>query len=180
LEGLALSAWHKASGYVRPLANVFLPQELHATTLGGLGLGVGGRGISTFGGVDDVVLESTFNGDPGGQTFTENSTITWQVCTKGCSGDLFPRVRLADFFGSGVSEADVNVTLVQVDGSGQLTDGEGGTPGPVTTDGSGEAVFDDLRITQAGTYQLKFTTRGNTISLLTGEFTVEEAPPPIP
>jgi hypothetical protein len=79
---------------------------------------------------------------------------------------------VADFFDSGVSDADVNVSLVQVDGSGNLTNGEGGTPAPVTTDGSGYAVFDDLRITQPGTYQLEFTTRGNTISLLSGEFEV--------
>lgn len=50
LGDLVLYAWHS---YVRPLTDIFLPQQLHATALGGLGLGGGGRSISPFGVVDD-------------------------------------------------------------------------------------------------------------------------------
>ena len=53
LGNLALSAWHEAIGYVRPLADIIFPEPLHATMVGGLGLGAGGRSISPFGVVDD-------------------------------------------------------------------------------------------------------------------------------
>jgi hypothetical protein len=176
LQGLALSAWHKAGGYIRPIANVFLPQPLHATTdVPKIGLGSGGRSISPFGVVDDVVLESTFNGDPGGQTFTENSTITWQVCTKGCS-DLFPRVRVADFFDSGVSDADVSVTLIRLEGEGEESTVEFGEGSELTetTNSSGEAEFDNLIVSEEGTYLLEFTVPGNEFPLRSGQFFVSE------
>jgi hypothetical protein len=179
LEGLALSAWQRARGYVRPLTNALLPQQLHATTVvGGLGLGSGGRSISPFGVVDDVVPGFTFNGDPDDRSFEsdgENPTpIRW---SDSCEGDCFPVVQVLDFFGSGVGGVDVNVALIpDAESSGELRDGEGGTPGPVTTDEFGNAVFDDLFVTADGSYQLEFTIQGSTISP-SGLISVEAAPP---
>ena len=175
LEGLALSAWHKASGYIRPLANVLLPQRLHATTIGGLGVGSGGRGISTFGVVDDVVPGFTSDGDPSERTFYSDgespTSISWGEYA--CEGPCYPRVRVLDFFDNGVGDVDVNVTLVpEGESTGELRDGEGGTPGPVTTDSYGYAVFDDLYVTADGTYRLEFTVRGNEEPLQSGAFDV--------
>ncbi len=53
LGDLALYAWHAAMGYARPVADIFLPEPLHATVVGGLGVSGLPRGISPFGVVDD-------------------------------------------------------------------------------------------------------------------------------
>jgi hypothetical protein len=54
LDGLALSAWHKVTGYARPFAeSLFLPEPLHAATMTNVGLGGRGSVMSPFGGVDD-------------------------------------------------------------------------------------------------------------------------------
>lgn len=171
LEGLALSAWHKASGYIRPLANVLLPKQLHATTIGGLGVGNGGRGISTFGIVDDVVLESS--ADPGNQetNFFVNEPISWY-----CGDYCYPEVRVEDFFGFGVSDADVSVTLIRLEGEGEESTVEFGEGSDLTetTNGSGNAEFDNLIITEEGTYLLEFTVPGNELPLRSGQFFVSE------
>jgi hypothetical protein len=172
LQGLAVSAWRAAK---RGLTAVFLPQTLRAATLavGGTGSKSGSAGsLSPFGIVAATSLEFTQTGDPTGQTFTANSNLAWQFCTKGCFA-VYPGVRVVNADGTGVGGVEITVTLVPVgNSSGTLTTGEGGST--VFTDSeSGIAVFYDLGITDPGTYKLKFSITGSSISLTSGSFTVQ-------
>jgi hypothetical protein len=113
-------------------------------------------------------LEFNFNGDPVGQTFDENSPLTWKVCVKGCSDPLYPAVLVAGD-GTPVPGIEVTVTLVPVGEPGEF--GAGSTT-TATTNSYGVAIFDDLNIAAQGTFQLEFSAPGTVGNITSGEFTV--------
>jgi hypothetical protein len=95
-------------------------------------------------------------------------------CNDGC--DAFPAVKLMNADGSGIGGVPITVSLIKVGNSpGEFTSGgEGGSTTVETTDvETGVAVFDNLVITEPGTYKLKFTAPSNA-SVTSGEFTVVE------
>lgn len=173
LQGMATSAWLAAK---RGMTALFLPQPLRAATLvvGGSIAGKAGS-LSPFGVVDGTAFEFTQTGDPTGQTFTENFTLEWSFCTKGCF-TVYPEVRVINADGSGISGVPVTVTLDPVGNSpGTFQTGEGESTTSVFTDSeTGTALFDDLQITAPGTYRLRFSIPGRVGSLVSGEFTVIE------
>jgi hypothetical protein len=176
LKAFARSVWKTGAHYARPLAEtIFMPEQLHAIMLGQGGLAGRGSNISPFGEVDagesDNQLGINFNGDPAGRSFEAGAPITWQFCTKGCSGPLYPSALVTTEDGeTPVPGVQVHVTLVPVDESGGEF-GEGSTV-TATTDSYGVAIFDDLTITEEGTYQLRFSAAGTDGPVDSGEFEV--------
>jgi hypothetical protein len=167
LKGLALSAWHQAGGSIRPFANLFLPQRLYAATLGGLGLGGGGRSISPFGVVDAEnefeIEDNNFRQIGSGEDGPYYVDQPLDTC-----GECGLRIKVIDGEGQGISGISVSVTLLPQEGatgtlSGTLTE---------TTTGSGVAFFNNLQISEPGQYQLRFTAP-SAAPLETGTFTVE-------
>jgi hypothetical protein len=110
-------------------------------------------------------------GDPGdiGEIFELD--VRWNCNPSGeCSQ---PRVVVESGF-SGVEDVDVAVTLVPEEGStGEFTDA---STTLVTTGSNGVAIFDDLAITEAGTYMLAFSAVGIP-SVTSGAFSVGVTPP---
>jgi hypothetical protein len=179
LQGMAVSAWRAAK---RGMTAVFLPQTLRAATLAVIGTGSksGSAGsLSPFGLVGAANLDFTQTGNPTGQSFTENSTLSWCFETKGCS-IVYPSVRLIDAQGEGIGDVPITVTLIPVGESAGtfVTDGEGGgsttTVSTSTGEGAGFAQFDNLQITEPGTYMLRFSAPGKVAPLTSGEFAVEQ------
>jgi hypothetical protein len=150
LPGLANAAWRTAKYYVGPVAEaMFLPQALYAATLGTLPP-PGGRAasLSPFGIVDatpDFTIQNSGETDPAGGTFTVGEPI--DTCGDAC----FPSFRISN--GEGSESGTITATLVPVDGStGTLS----GTTSVSTGDG-GVAEFNNLIVSAAGTYKLKFS-----------------------
>ena len=176
LQGMAVSAWQAAK---RSMTAVFLPQTLQATTLavGGTGSKGGSAGsLSPFGIVAPAVLDFTPNGNPTGQSFFEFSNLDWTYDCGGDSCTAYPTVKLIDALGDGIGDVPITVTLIPVNGApGTFTPGGEGSMTTVNTDDSedvGVARFDQLRITAAGTYKLRFSAPGKVAPLTSGEFTV--------
>jgi hypothetical protein len=178
LPGFANAAWRTVGHYLAPVARaLFLPQALAAATLGTLPPPINGKApsLSPFGVVAALALEFTSDGgaDPSGHTFARNSTLSWQVCTKGCY-TYYPEVRITDD-GSGVDGVPVTVSLVRVGGStGSFAAGSTTTVTTVSQyESPGYAQFTNLRINRAGTYQLTFSAPGAT-PITSGQFTITQ------
>jgi hypothetical protein len=174
LQGLAVSVWQRTK---EAATAVLLPNPLSAATLVvGSGSASGKTSsLSPFGIVGPAELGFTSAGDPSGETFTVNETLTWCFVTKGCFF-TFPTVILSDEEGNGIGGVEISVTLVNVNGSpgSFTTEGEGASTTAVVTDTeSGVATFSNLRITDPGTYRLRFSA-GSGTTLISGEFTVHE------
>jgi hypothetical protein len=157
----------------RFLGRVFLPRALWAATLAKLPppppLGGKAGSLSPFAVVEgEPELEFDLTSDPSDLTFftLSNPTLRWN-----CEGDFceYPTVLVLDGE-TGVEGVDVTVTLLPGEGStGEFTEGSTTT---VTTDINGQAMFDNLSITEAGGYSLRFEADGAT-PLETLGFSVE-------
>jgi hypothetical protein len=112
--------------------------------------------------------EFLLTGDPSDGTFFEH-----EIMQLPCEGACYPGVRLVDSHGQGVGGVEVTVTLVHVEGAGTF---EPANITMVTTSddaegGAGYAVFNNLSISEAGTYALTFSAPGAN-DKMTGSFFV--------
>jgi hypothetical protein len=173
-KSLALFAWRSAK---QTASTILLPQTLQAAVavVGSSGSASGKTSsLSPFGIVAATSLGFTEDGNPTDSTFNAGFQMIMDSCSDGC--DAWPAVKLMNADGSGIGGVPITVSLIKVGNSpGEFTSGgEGGSTTVETTDvESGVAVFDNLVITEPGTYKLKFTAPSNA-SVTSGEFTVVE------
>jgi hypothetical protein len=177
----ATAAWRSAGGYMGTLARaVFLPEALEASTLGKLPPPINGRApsLSLFGVVEVGELEFTPDGDPTGQPgITASDPIGWYVCpSKSCFFHQ-PAVKLVDAEGVGVGNATILAELFRVEGETLVPEGfgEGSEDTEVTLaegDNVGVAEFNQLIVSGPGTYRLRFSANGVTVT--SGDFIVED------
>jgi hypothetical protein len=127
----------------------------------------------------DQAAEETF--DPGGHTFATNAILSWTYTTDGsATATAYPAVQVIDPTSQDPRNGvNVTVSLAPGGGSGTLS----GTLTRATSGTDTVAVFNDLKINQAGTYQLRFTFTAPGLPSDavkdSGPFTVEDPPPPI-
>jgi hypothetical protein len=129
-------------------AAFFLPTPLEAT-LGKTGLGGLATSLSPFGVTDRTHI--TITDDPSAQHYFSGGTI--DTCHDGCRPSVEVRDASDNPIGAGTS---VTVSLVQTEGTGGVL---GGTLSRNTGTG-GSVEFDDLTISQPGTYKLVFSAPG--------------------
>jgi len=172
LQGRIGAAGRAIGRTLAPVLLSLLPEPAEAAVLGECCLGGSTRKFSPFAAVDPESGLSLFffsdpdfgdvAFDPGGQTFTEDFILSWQVPIEGSQFiTAYPAVQVIDPTppGDARSDIDITVTLIQLEGStgtlsGTLTQS---TSGGNTAAGPNTAVFDDLIISAPGTYQLRFT-----------------------
>jgi hypothetical protein len=163
-----------------PAFETLLPEPAEAAVLGSCCLGGATTKFSPWAAVDPGEISffsspdfGTQPFDPGGQSFFTDLPLSWTYSKDQSSSFAFayPAVQVLDGNGTPLSGVDVTVSLVRVVGTGTLsgtltqsTSGGNSAAGPNT------AVFNDLLISQPGTYKLRFTAGGVTVD--SGEFTV--------
>jgi hypothetical protein len=149
-----------------PVLNALLPEPVQAAMVSGCCLGGLPTRLSPWGAVDslsgqDVRFftdeESGETFDPGGEFFSTGNPLSWAYSSDGGSvndATAYPAVQVIDPTSEGPRNGvNVTVSLAPGGGSGTLSGTlTRSTSGPDTT-----AVFNDLIINQAGTYQLRFT-----------------------
>ncbi len=182
-EGLRLGSLGSGlPGFGRHLSSMaqklFLPAPLYAATVGGRGPIAGSPpSLSPFGLVLVSLNQVTIvtGTDPGDIDGSYDVGETLDNCNEGCTPEFF-----IDEPGEGgtiETPTQVTVTLVpEGESNGTLN----GTRVKMTSATSPfTADFNDLSVTAPGTYHLVASAAGATF-YVTGSFTVEAAPPPIP
>ena len=182
LEGFASAAPRMAARYVREAAAaMFLPDRLEAMVGDRKGLGGLASSFSPFGVTDRSQSEVQLNffqnsleesGDPVGQTVLADSPMKWS-----CEVECVPDVVLESPDGAGKGGVPITASLIPT-GTSTGTLDPTSTTVVTTTSGSldvGEARFENLIITEPGTYKLQFTAPGFD-PLESGEFTVTAGP----
>jgi hypothetical protein len=178
LPGFANAAWRTARQYLAPVAQaLFLPEALHAATLGTLPPPIGGKApsLSPFKVVEVSTNSLSFTTDPSTNN-TSNGNYFKGVTIDECGDGCYPEVEILNEFGTRTGAGtNVTVSLIQTAGSGGVL---GGTlTQPVTSFESGGTIFpqtaefNDLTISAPGTYKLMFTAPG-AASITSAEFKV--------
>jgi hypothetical protein len=169
LQGQLGSAGRALGRTIAPILLSLLPEPAEATVVGGCCLGGATSRLSEWGAVDslsgqeveffrDDEAGETFN--PGDHTFTTGFILSWTYTTDGsATATAYPAVQVIDPTSGPRSGVNVTVSLIQVDGSGTLSGTLTRTTSAAAPASEDEpaAVFDDLKISQSGTYQLRFT-----------------------
>ena len=180
LPGLAQAAWGSTVRHLAPIArSVLLPEPLSATaTVLETGpLTKKTRTFSPFGIVEGAEPQNELqfnppNGDPGGKIFNWDLGLTWQVCSTGCSGPLFPAVLVTGEDGEPAINVNVTATLITLIPVGESREFWEGSTITETTNSFGVATFDELYIDLAGTFRLEFSAPGTISNITSGVFRV--------
>ena len=178
LPGFANAAWRTAREYLAPVAQaVFLPEALHAATLGTLPPPIGGKApsLSPFkvvdaGGLNAVQLFANDPGEVGHVLY--HTTVIIDTCGDGCTPEFF----VAGPGNSGPITTGIDITVTLVPENGATGTLSGHTTLTTSTVSPFTANFYDLTIngpnlTGAGDYHLLVSAPGAS-SYTTGSFHV--------
>jgi hypothetical protein len=190
-NSLALAGRKLLSRAVVPLLETLLPEPAEAAVLGTCCLGGSTKKFTPWAAVDPLSAHTLrfFSDpdfgerfDPGGKTFLTGQVLSWQYGVEPFR-TAYPAVQVIDpTSGQPRNGVKVTVSLIQAADGGTAT-GLSGTLTVPTSESNeavpytaNSAVFNDLKIAQAGTYRLRFTAEDlpGAPSIESGNFTVQD------